>query len=889
MAPSSVILDDTLTNEVSQAIFTICKRRLENVSDTMEIDGIIYISQSTKENYVIQLHSKVQQTTSPKTPEKEPKNKNPNEITGSEFEHEIDINDPKEDISVGKKRKPKRSLVKIHQKDDDNFEPPQMIKRHLEEESGIRRSSRKRFKPEKFKNVTGNVDDLILRVETEEEWDETHNAPQEMREEVETHSSPQEAMEEGETHNQKVGAGEEGNETHNPQVEAVKGDDTHNEGGQGDIEWTEKEKIENGKEENHKKEHDQLNEQSVKDSVGNEEQINAEGEPAQEDTGNQQKDNTDTVKDGEANEHDYVKDKGDDQSESVDVKNAFKDPDALKAAIEIFNMTSKPEKKSCKLPNGKFMCDHPTCGKTYIDFGSMCVHRTIHTDHRYECELCLKKYTRKDSLMKHICAKVKVKNMEQKHVCAVCEENFLNLKYLEIHMKTEHPTKLLFRCKICPNSVFRTQYKLSQHDLIVHGEKSFICPECGASFTNKVKLRYHENSHKQKKLKSQNETDLEVLKKAFHICNVCSKKYESYGGLQKHMRIHTGKLFMCELCPKSYISQDSLSQHIYNSHEKPQTKPQPLNKANGPPFICPEPDCAMSFQLMYKFRRHYRWHSGDLWTCTYCDKAFDEKHRMDQHMEAVHSNVLKYKCSDCARGFTTKSARAKHYKQTHGAGALKQQANTTNHDRIMLEGALDGISKSVELLDKDPGTKMILIETTDGEYISIPMIQPDADNNQIDPAVYTHGSDIIAQNAEIATTAGSEISNTDSPGIQSHESENITHGLQILTHGSEIASQVSGMISDGTEVIAHPEEITCIAQDTEMITENSEVVPEGSQIIINVEDSEQVYNSQNAINYNNVNSQVAEDGEFKMQTMLILKENETEHCVQVEVDPQNYS
>ena len=63
------------------------------------------------------------------------------------------------------------------------------------------------------------------------------------------------------------------------------------------------------------------------------------------------------------------------------------------------------------------------------------------------------------------------------------------------------------------------------------GEKSFVCNDCGKSFSQAWRLKTHQHVH--------------TGEKSFS-CTDCGKSFTAAGNLKKHQRVHTGeKPFSC--------------------------------------------------------------------------------------------------------------------------------------------------------------------------------------------------------------------------------------------------------------------------------------------------------------------------------------------------------
>lgn len=89
----------------------------------------------------------------------------------------------------------------------------------------------------------------------------------------------------------------------------------------------------------------------------------------------------------------------------------------------------------------KFECQ--ICFKTVFNSNSMSHHmRYVHKEHMYECTVCTKSYNSYASLEEHIEKyHVKVKN-KIKYICDICDDKFYLKSVLENHISRNHSQPL---------------------------------------------------------------------------------------------------------------------------------------------------------------------------------------------------------------------------------------------------------------------------------------------------------------------------------------------------------------------------------------------------------------------------------------------------------------
>nr|XP_022905584.1 zinc finger and SCAN domain-containing protein 12-like [Onthophagus taurus]XP_022905585.1 zinc finger and SCAN domain-containing protein 12-like [Onthophagus taurus] len=168
--------------------------------------------------------------------------------------------------------------------------------------------------------------------------------------------------------------------------------------------------------------------------------------------------------------------------------------------------------------------------------------------------------------------------------------------------------------------------------------KVFQCPNCPKSFARRIQLRRHASVHMQQR---------------GYSCGICEKWFPTRSALIRHERIHTGERpFQCEVCQKSFAQKEILFRHL-------------MTHTGQKPYSCPH--CPKGFTQKEPLRVHLRTHLNtnptdiQLHYCTLCPKVFCHASGLSRHL-VTHTGKM-FKCRDCDKAFTDKSSLRRHHRQ----------------------------------------------------------------------------------------------------------------------------------------------------------------------------------------------------------------------------------
>ena len=177
-----------------------------------------------------------------------------------------------------------------------------------------------------------------------------------------------------------------------------------------------------------------------------------------------------------------------------------------------------------------------------------------------------------------------------------------------------------------------------------------------------------------------------------HECNVCGKKIKTSKGLKRHISVlHQTEKPSCPHCDYEYQDMIKLVRHINNHtgnrpHVCDQCDYKSLTKhelrrhknykhTQIKKYSCP--DCGKGFVETSHLRRHMLIHSGERpWPCSQCPLFFQSKFHVDRHVR-VHTGEKPYICPTCEQGFTQHGS-LKDHMMTHHKSPEEQERFSCN-------------------------------------------------------------------------------------------------------------------------------------------------------------------------------------------------------------------
>lgn len=252
-----------------------------------------------------------------------------------------------------------------------------------------------------------------------------------------------------------------------------------------------------------------------------------------------------------------------------------------------------------------FNCDK--CDMSFTWKGRLLDHRMVEHKVGYACEVCNKRFKRKENIRIHMLTH----ETQGKFVCSTCGYVTKRRQCLTIHMM-RHEDKWLCRCTIC-NKGFQSYATLQQHMNNHTGERPFTCDICGRNYGNSNTLWKHSRMYHPEQFQN-------IFK-----CKKCKKFFMRERSLREHVvKYHSkGDHFDCDICTKTFTTENSLMIHK-RTH------------SNERPFTCKI--CDGAFTALRYLTKHMGVHKLKNFKCRFCYKKFVQEDNLMNH-ERKHEEV----------------------------------------------------------------------------------------------------------------------------------------------------------------------------------------------------------------------------------------------------------
>ncbi|KAK0156360.1 Zinc finger protein 64, isoforms 1 and 2 [Merluccius polli] len=224
---------------------------------------------------------------------------------------------------------------------------------------------------------------------------------------------------------------------------------------------------------------------------------------------------------------------------------------------------------------------------------------------------------------------------EKPFECELCHKRFSRRDKLNMHSRS-HTGEKPHKCKHCPYAAADSS-SLKKHLRIHYDERPFKCQICPYASRNSSQLTVHLRSH---------------TGDAPFQCQQCDAKFKINSDLKRHVRIHSGeKPYKCDFCEYRCAMKGNLKSHIQIKHSSQNS------------FCCPH----CNFQCADKttLRQHSREHQPlQPVQCSKCTYSCSSKGALKVH-ERIHSEERPFKCDFCSFASKQRSNLVIHKKKCH--------------------------------------------------------------------------------------------------------------------------------------------------------------------------------------------------------------------------------
>lgn len=332
----------------------------------------------------------------------------------------------------------------------------------------------------------------------------------------------------------------------------------------------------------------------------------------------------------------------------------------------------------------ELVCDVAGCGKVLRLKADLKKHKLEHARgyFTYICEICGDMFSNRKKLRKHLQTYHK---SDVKFLCAVCVAIHPSLQDLTTHVHSAHPFVLHrpYTCQIC-GKCWSVSSKAVEHISKVHGKEYRPCKICWKVFTDQRIFEQHTNHHPPIEQKSSATTpmltDSHESSSVLSPTDVDNCKSSAASDASKNALLPSPKLsslttavsletddslkrsleedsfredddackrlrrkYKCVSCKQTFRSTDELNAHTEAEHaQRPREHVNDESTSENPIAIVAAPA-----EVKHASNKFERWTSIRPIACDCCDKIWNSKKQLWQHLIRSHAYESQYACGIC--------------------------------------------------------------------------------------------------------------------------------------------------------------------------------------------------------------------------------------------------